>query len=161
MLRRTGMPAGGLVLLCAVLVVPARAATPSPDPPPVAVAPEPPPAARTQPARVRQAPVTVAPRAPVVRRAAPVVRAQSVQTPAAKPKPVVKPKPTKRARVTKRTVVPASAVPHDRGPVPLAAFVPTVEELNRGLAALAGLALAFVALGGAVVLVAARRELAR
>jgi hypothetical protein len=78
-----------------------------------------------------------------------------------KPKPVVKPKPTKKATVIKRTVVPSSAVPHDRGPVPLAAFVPTVEELNRGLAALAGLALAFVALGGAVVLVAARRELAR
>jgi hypothetical protein len=45
--------------------------------------------------------------------------------------------------------------------VPLAVFVPTVEELNRGLVALAGFGLAFVALGGAVVLVAARRELAR
>ena len=63
--------------------------------------------------------------------------------------------------MTKRTVVPASAVPHDRGPVPLAAFVSTVEELNRGLAAFAGFALLFVALGGAVVLVAARRQLAR
>lgn len=145
-------------MLCIVLVVPARAATPSPDPPPDALAPEAPPAARTQPAPVRGAPVTVA---PVVHRAVPAVRAQPPQAPAAKPKAVVKPKPVKRTAVTKRTVVPPSAVPHDRGPVPLAAFVPTVDELNRGLAAFAGLGLAFVALGGAVVLVAARRELAR
>ena len=89
------------------------------------------------------------------------MRAQPAQAPTPKPKIVVKPKPIKRAAVAKRTIVPASAVPHDRGPVPLAAFVPTVEELNRGLAALAGLGLAFVALGGAVVLVTARRELAR
>jgi hypothetical protein len=81
--------------------------------------------------------------------------------PVVKSKPVVKPKPTKTAKVTKGTVVPASAVPHDRGPVPLAAFVPAVEELNRSLAAFAGLGLAFVAVGGALVLVAARRELAR
>jgi outer membrane biosynthesis protein TonB len=160
LLRRRGTPAGGLALLCVVLAMPAHAATPAPDPPPEAVAPEAPPVTRTQPAPVRSAPAVVPP-APVVHRAAPVTRAQPVQKPAAKPKPVVKPKPTKRATVTKRTVVPASADPHDRSPVPLAAFVPTVEELNRGLAAFAGLALAFVALGGAVVLVAARRELAR
>ncbi len=145
-------------MLCIVLAVPARAATPSPDLPPDAVAPEPPPVTRTQPAPVRSAPATVAP-APVVHHAAPVVRAQPAQAPAAKPKPVVK--PIKRTVVTKHAVVPAAAVPHDRGPVPLASFVPTVEELNRGLAAFAGLGLAFVALGGAVVLVAARRELAR
>jgi hypothetical protein len=145
-------------VLCIVLVVPARAATPAPDPPPDAVAPEAPPASRTQPAPVRSAPVTVA---PVVHREAPVARAQRPQAPAAKPKPVVRSKPVKRTAVTKRTVVPPSAVPHDRGPVPLAALVPTVDELNRGLAAFAGLGLAFVALGGAVVLVAARRELAR
>jgi outer membrane biosynthesis protein TonB len=161
LLRRRGTPAGGLALLCVVLAVPAHAATPAPDPPPEAVAPEAPPVTRTQPAPARTAPVSTPRSAPVIHRAAPVTRAQPVQKPAAKPKPVVKPKPTKRATVTKRTVVPASADPHDRGPVPLAAFVPTVEELNRGLAAFAGLALAFVALGGAVVLVAARRELAR
>jgi hypothetical protein len=109
---------------------------------------------------VRSAPVVVAP-APVVHRAAPVVRSQPAQTSAAKPTSVVKPKPIKHTAVTKRTVVPAPAVPHDRRRVPLATFVPTVDELNRGLAALAGLGLAFVALGGAVVLVAARRELAR
>ena len=115
---------------------------------------------RSEPAPVRSAPATVAP-APVVQRAAPAARAQPAQAPAAKPKPVAKPKPIKTAAVAKRTVVPAAAVPHDRGPVPLAVFVPTVEELNRGLAAFAGLGLAFVALGGAVVLATARRELAR
>ena len=160
LLRRRGVPVGALAALFVVLAVPARAATPSPDPPPNAVTPEPPPVTRTQPAPVRSAPATVAP-AGVVPRAAPGVRAQPAQAPATKQKRVVKAKPTKRATVTKRTVAPASAIPHDRGPVPLAAFVPTVEELNRGLAAFAGLALAFVALGGAVVLVAARRELAR
>jgi hypothetical protein len=164
LLRRRGSPAGGLALLCVVLAVPARAAAPTPDPPPAAVAPEPPPVTRTQPARVRSAPVSVAP-APVVHRAAPVVRAHPPQAPAARTKAVVKPKvvakpkpkPVKRTAATKSANVP----PHDRGRVPLAALVPTADELNRGLAALAGLGLAFVALGGAVVLVAARRELAR
>ena len=32
----------------------------------------------------------------------------------------------------------ATLPPHDRSPVPLAAFIPTVEELDRGLLALAG-----------------------
>jgi len=160
LLRRRGTPVGGLALLCIVLAVPARAASPSPDPPPQAVAPEPPPVTHSQSAPARSTPVRVAP-APVVHRAAPAVRVQPRQAPAAKPKSVVKPKPIKKAAVKKPTVVPASAVPHDRGPVPLAAFVPTVDELNRGLAALAGLGLVFVALGGSVVLVAARRELAR
>ena len=61
LLRRRGAPVGGLAVLCVVLAVPARAATPSPDPPPDAVAPEPPPVTRTQPAQVRSAPATVAP----------------------------------------------------------------------------------------------------
>jgi len=100
--------------------------------------------------------VVVAP-APVVHRAAPVTRAQPVQKPAAaKPKHSV----TKVA-VVKKPVVHKPAVPHDRRPLPLARFVPTVEELNRGLAALAGVGLALVAVGGALVLTAARRELAR
>jgi hypothetical protein len=115
--------------------------------------------ARTQPAQARSAPVTVA-RAPVGQRAAPVVRNQPVHASAAKPQAVVESKPVK-TRATKEKVEPASAVPHDRRVVPLANFVPTVEELNRGLAALAGIGLALVALGGAVVLAAARRELAR
>ena len=159
LLRRRGTPAGGLALLCVVLAVPAQAATPTPDPPPVSVAPEAPPVTRTQPPPLRSAPVTVAPRR-VGQRAVSLERAQPALTPAAKPKarPTL---PVKKAAAAKRPIVPASAVPHDRGPVPLVDFVPTVEELNRGLAALAGTGLALVALGGALVLVAARRELAR
>ena len=61
----------------------------------------------------------------------------------------------------KEKVVPAAVVAHDRRAVPLARFVPTVEELNRGLAALAGIGLAVIAIGGAAVLAVARRELAR
>ena len=158
MLRRRGTPAGGLALLCLVLAVPAQAAAPAPDPPPEAVAPEAPPVARTtSPAPVRKAPVVVA---PVVHRAAPVTRAQPVPKPAATPKP--KHSITKVVVVKNpKPVVKKPAVPHDRRPLPLARFVPTVEELNRGLAALAGVGLALVAVGGALVLTAARRELAR
>ena len=157
-LRRKGSQAGGLALLCAVLVLPAQAATPSPDPPPLAVAPEPPPAAKTQPAPVRSTPVVATP-APAVQRPAPVVRVQPVQTPAApkatvkaKPKPTAKPKAA--AKRTARVVEPVAAprVPHDRARVPLVAFVPAVDELDRGLLAVAGIALLLVALGGAVLL---------
>jgi len=97
-------------------------------------------------------------RAPIVHRAAPVTRAQPVQKPAAAAKP--KHSVTKVV-VVKKPVVHKPTVPHDRRPLPLARFVPTVEELNRGLAALAGVGLALVAVGGALVLTAARRELAR
>ena len=51
--------------------------------------------------------------------------------------------------------------PHDRARVPLAAFVPAVDELDRGLLAIAGIALLLVALGGAVLLGVARRQLTR
>jgi hypothetical protein len=68
---------------------------------------------------------------------------------------------TERTTLIKRKAVTPSTAPHDRGPVPLAAFAPTAEDLNRGLAAFAGAALAFVALGGTLVLLTARRELAR
>ncbi len=81
--------------------------------------------------------VTPAKKKPVAKKAAPV---------RAKPKP--KPKPAVFV-----------ARPHDRGPVPLAALIPTAEELDRGLLVLAGFGLAFVALGGGIVLLAARREL--
>jgi hypothetical protein len=50
--------------------------------------------------------------------------------------------------------------PHDRNAVPLAAFVPSVDSIDRDLLALAGFGLLLVALGGAVVLFAARRQLA-
>lgn len=167
-LRRSCAPTGVLALLCLVFAATSLGATPAPDPPPVAVAPELPPVAKTVPARVpvRRARATVAP-VRVVHRAAPAAAAQPARLPTAKLKPTLRPKPTKRPRATeratliKRNAVTASKAPHDRGPVPLAAFAPTVEELNRGLAAFAGAALAFVALGGALVLLTARRELAR
>jgi hypothetical protein len=97
---------------------------------------------------VREAPATPATK-PAATPQAPV-RVKPKQVAKATPKP--KPKP-------KRPAVVARAEPHDRSPVPLAAFIPTVEELNRGLLALAGAGLAFVALGGAVMLAAARRQL--
>jgi hypothetical protein len=156
LLRRRGTPAGGLALLCVVLAMPAQAATPAPDPPPEAVAPEPPPVTGTQPEPVRSAPVIVTP-APVVHRAAPVTRAQPAQAPAAKPKPVAKAKPKAVARPAPKPVA-ATRVPHDRSRVPLAAVV-TVNELDRSLLTVAGIALLLVALGGAVLLAAARRQL--
>ena len=72
-LRRKGSQAGGLALLCAVLVLPAQAATPSPDPPPLAVAPEPPQARR---AAARNSALTRATGARVVA-PSPVVRPQA------------------------------------------------------------------------------------
>jgi hypothetical protein len=160
LLRRRGTPAGGLALLCVVLVVPARAATPSPDPPPAAVAPEPPPVARTQPAPVRTAPVSTPSSAPVIHRTAPVTRAQPVQAAAAKPKPVVKKKPVANTKPVKRPVATktVAAVPHDRARLPVSALV-AADELNRGLLAFAGFALLLVALGGAMLLGVARRQL--
>jgi hypothetical protein len=53
----------------------------------------------------------------------------------------------------------ARSVPHDRPPVPLAAFVAAGESLDRGLLAVGGAALLLVALGGAVLLAVARRQL--
>ena len=150
LLRRRGTPAGGLALLCVVLALPARAATPSPDPPPVAVAPEPPPVTRTQPAQVRRTPVAIT---PVVRSTPPVA---AVTTPAAKPKPAA----TKPVVQQPKAAAPSKTVqPHDRARVPLAALVAVDEHPERGLLLLAGVALLLVALGGAVVLVAARRQL--
>ena len=152
----------------------ATAAAPAPDPPPLAVAPEAPqpspaPASKPPPAPVvQQAPVvtrTVVTPAPVVTRsvATPVVvpqeepakpaGTQAKKKPAAKKVAAVKPKPKPKPVET------PALPPHDRGPVPLVALIPAVEELDRGLLVLAGAGLAFVALGGAVVLLAARREL--
>jgi outer membrane biosynthesis protein TonB len=166
-LRRIGSPAVLLCLLALGLAAPAGAASPSPDPPPLGVAPEAPRPEPEQP--VTPAPRSTAPAAtqtPVVVRTVEepvyVVREAPARTaPATKapvrPKQAVKatPKPTPKPKPTAAVVT----APHDRGPVPLAAFVPSVEELNRGLVALAGGALAFVALGGAVMLAAARRQL--
>lgn len=164
LLRRRGTPAGGLLLLCAVLALPARAATPAPDPPPVAVAPEPPPVTRTQPAQARLAPVTVAP-APVVRRAAPVVRSRSAQTPSARRDPVVKRTPVAKTKAKAKAVArPAPAttlaapVPHDRFRLPVVALV-TADALDRGLLAFAGTLLLVTTLSGGMVLWAGRRLL--
>ena len=94
-------------------------------------------------------PAPVVTRTVVVTREAPAKPTPATTKPVArvKPKPKPKPKPVFVAR------------PHDRKPLPLVALIPSVEELDRGMLVLAGAGLAFVALGGAVVLLAARREL--
>ena len=168
-LRRIGSSAVLFCLLALALAASSGAASPSPDPPPLDVAPE---APRPEPAAAPVTPSTPAPQ-PVVTQPRVVVRtveepvyvvrevpARTAPPPKApaRAKPVVKAK-LKATPTPKRPAVVAKAPPHDRGPVPLAAFVPSVEELDRGLVALAGAALAFVALGGAVMLAAARRQL--
>lgn len=166
LLRRIGTSA---VLCCLAFAAPAQGASPSPDPPPLGVAPEAPrsepaPAPVPQPAPAPNLVVTQ-PRVVVRTVEEPVYVVREVPAkPAATPQSPVRAKPKPMAKTTpkpkpKKPVVVPKAVPHDRGPVPLAAFIPTVEELNRGLLALAGVGLAFVALGGAVMLAAARRQL--
>lgn len=163
LLRRIGTSA---VLCCLAFAAPAHGASPSPDPPPLGIAPEAPqpesaaPAPVTKPAPAR---VVTQPRVVVrtVEEPVYVVREAPATTPT-RPKPVAKAKPAaapKPKPKPKRQEPAPKAPPHDRSPVPLAAFIPTVEELNRGLLALAGAGLAFVALGGAVMLAAARRQL--
>ena len=177
LLRRLRAPAGGVLLLCLVFAGPATAAAPAPDPPPLAVTPE---APQPEPAAPKSSPAPVVRQTPVEQRAPVVTR--SVETPApvvtrtfvrpvvtqeapAKPAPApakkqpaakvaAKPKPKPKPAAVVRTLP-----PHDRSPVPLATLIPSVEELDRGMLVLAGAGLAFVALGGAVVLLAARREL--
>ena len=156
-LRRVCAPTGALVALCLVFAVSATAA-PSPDPPPA-----PPAAPKTEPVQptvtvvVRQAPVVTP--APVVQQPKPVAK---VPVQRAKPKPapakvtrVVKPKPS--------AAVPVVRPPHDRYQVPLATFSaspsPSANSIDRDLLTLAGFGLLLVALGGAVVLFAARRQL--
>ena len=166
-LRRLCAPTGALVALCLFLAVPAfAAAAPSPDPPPLPATPEP------QPARPAPSPVVrdtrvvtvVVTQAPVVRSSTPSV-VVPVHRAKAKPKP--KAAPVKVTRVGKpKASAPAPVVrpPHDRNRLPLAAFTaspsPSVDSVDRDLLALAGFGLLLVALGGAVVLFAARRQLA-
>jgi hypothetical protein len=148
----------------------ARAAAPAPDPPPLAVAPDlPQQAAEPGPA----SPVS---RAPAVTRT--VVRtvvtpvdatqeapARREVAPAAKRKPPAKAKRTSPVPKPKRKPVAVASRPqstHDRPLLPLAAAAEVgvaVKELDRGSLALAGGGLAFVALGGAVLLLATRRQL--
>lgn len=158
-LRRKGAPLGALTLVGLVLALPARAATPAPDPPPSAVVPDPPAAAEPAPPPVTRAPAPT-PRTPVVRAAvvpAPVAkptRARGATPPAPKTTPAL---PARAARPAPEPVVRA---PHDRHPVPLVALLVPGGELDRGLLAVAGVALLLVTLGGTVVLAVARRELA-
>ncbi|HEX5799494.1 MAG TPA: hypothetical protein VFY02_05265 [Gaiellaceae bacterium] len=173
-LRLSGM-VGTLAFACLAVLAPATAAAaaPSPDPPPLAVTPEPPEAAAAEPAPAVTRTVVTSSPGPVVTRTVvtPVIVTREVPArpsatptgPRAKPKP--KPKAAVKAAVTPKpkpaTEQPSVArtpQPHDRHPVPLARFVPSAEELNRGLVALAGGGLALVALGGGVLLLAARRQ---
>lgn len=147
-LRRSWPPAGVVAALCVILAaapVPA-AAMPRPDPPPSAVAPDPPPDA-AKPTAAR-APQVQAPQPAV---AAPLARRQQPPARQATPRPKAKPK---------RQVVVTQAVIRDSAPMPRRLSSPAVEALERGLLVTAGLALAVVALGGAVVLGASRRALA-
>jgi outer membrane biosynthesis protein TonB len=156
-LRRSGT-VGTLAFACLALLAPgtAAAAAPSPDPPPLAVtrtvvtSPPAPVVTRTV-----VTPVIVTREVPARPAAAPATTAKATPKPKAKKKAAVavKPKPAPTEEAAVRTLP-----PHDRHPVPLARFVPSAEELNRGLVALAGGGLGFVALGGAVLLLAARRQ---
>lgn len=179
-LRRSGrvgtLALACLTLACLALLVPATAAAaaPSPDPPPLAVTPEPPETAATEPAPAATRTVVTSPPAPVVTRTVvtPVIVTREVPArPGAAAATTAKATPQPKAKKQKKAVVAAkpkptpaegavvrTLPPHDRHPVPLARFVPSAEELNRGLVALAGGGLGFVALGGAVLLLAARRQ---
>ena len=161
---------GALLALGLVAAAPALAA-PSPDPPPL---PAPPKAEPVQPTVtvVREVPVVTP--APVVRQSTPVAKTPAPvgrhSTPVAKApvqrvkprpapakvKPVVKPKAAKPAPIVRP--------PHDRNRVPLVAFTPSsspaADSVDRDLLALAGFGLLLVAMGGAVVLFVARRQLA-
>ena len=167
-LRRSGRE-GTLAFACLVLLVPATAAAaaPSPDPPPLAVTPEPPETAVAEPAPAVTRTVVTSQPAPVVTRTVvtPVIVTREVPARPTATAPRAKAKPKPKAAVTPKpkpaTEQPSLArtpQPHDRHPVPLARFVPSAEELNRGLVALAGGGLGFVALGGGVLLLAARRQ---
>ena len=163
--RRSG--AAGALLSLVLLVPAAHAAAPTPDPPPLAVTPEAPSQGTAEPPQApveQRTPVvtrTVVTQAPVVTRTVvtPVVVTREVPArPAAVPvkkqqaKAAPKPKPAPKAVAKHKPATALPAPPHDRSPVPLARFVPSAEELNRGLVMFAGLALALVALGGGVVL---------
>ena len=151
-----------MALLGLVLATGSLAATPSPDPPPQAVAPEAPPATNAaKPAPIVRAPVTRP--APATRHVEPVVQARPATAPSVAPTRAAtsKPKPKAAKRPAQAPVkrIASRAAPHDRAPVPLAAFVAAGESLDRGLLAVGGAALLLVALGGAVLLGIARRQL--
>ena len=166
LLRRSG-PVGAFCFVCLAFLVPSSyaAGAPSPDPPPLAVAPDPQHSAPVvvSPPREREAPVVQTPAirsftpAPAATAApAPVVQeppALRTTPPVKKKRPVVrKQKPAPVSSPTPSVSPPRSA-PHDVWHAPRAAVaVREVEVLPRGRLALAGAALALVALGGGVIL---------
>ena len=170
LLRRLCAPAGAVLVLCLVLAFPAFAsAAPSPDPPWPMI---PPAAPEPQPARPAPAPAPVVRQAPVVTvvvTQAPVVRSSPPAAvvparPKAKPKNAA-PDEVKRVAESKGSApTPVVRPPHDRNRLPLAAVIASPisssDSVDRDLLALAGFGLLLVALGGAVVLFAARRQLA-
>ena len=161
-LRRSGsIGAFGLVCLACLVPVSSAADAPTPDAPPLAVAPDP------QPSQ----PVVVAPRRP--RRAPVVARGPAapsiVPAPAAKKlapavvrRPVVKERATRAAKKPVQASSPGRSAPpvpssvrRDVWQLPRGAFVVAAaqaEPLERRRFALAGVALALVAVGGGVIL---------
>jgi hypothetical protein len=173
-LRRSGT-VGALALACLVVLVAATAAAaaPSPDPPPLAVTPEPPKTTAAEPAPAVTRTVDTSTPAPVVTRTVvtPVivtreVPARPAAVPATTAKATPKPKAKKKKAVVAAKPTPAptkgavvrTLPPPDRHLVLPARVAPSAEELNRGLVAVAGGGLGFVALAGAVLLLAARRQ---
>jgi hypothetical protein len=160
-LRRSRALLGAALLLALVVTAPAVGAVPAPDPPPLP-APDPVPTQAATPAATQPRVSRPAPVAPsvVVARPQQVAPARTAVTKTAS-KTATTPKPkAKAAKKPARPVARPRAVvriPHDRGPVPLAAFV-AAEELDRGLLATAGLVLLLAALGSAVFVLAMRRQ---
>lgn len=170
-LRRSGsVVAFGFVCLAWLAPGSDAASSPTPDPPPLAVAPDLQPAGQpagavAAPPRPREAPAVV--QAPAAQSVAPAAAPAVKPAPAVVQKPVVQ-KPAPRAKKTpKRTSAPVSsparvALPTHFAPrdVPRGAVaVPEVEAIPRGRVALAGVALALVAVGGGVILGVGRRAL--
>lgn len=165
-LRRSGsIGAFGLVWLACLVPVSFAADGPAPDPPPLAVAPDPQPTREpadrvvAAPRRPRQAPVVV--HAPAAQSVVPAPATRSV-TPAvvSKPvsttKPVVKKQPARAARKPAPAQL-ATPVPSARRDVwqlrrAAVVFAVEAEPLERRRFALAGVALALVAVGGGIVL---------
>jgi hypothetical protein len=175
LLRRSG-PVGALGFVCLACLVPvsSAASSPAPDPPPLAVTPDPEPAQPVvvAPRRLREAPAVV--QAPAVQSSPPAATSNPpaladepavAKNPARRvaPRPVKKrPAAKKAAPVTRpaKVVTSAGSTARDVWQAPRAAVsVPQVEVLQRRRFALAGVALALVALSGGVLLGVGRQSL--
>ena len=178
LLRRSG-PVGALGFVCLACLVPvsSAASAPAPDPPPPAVEPDPQPARPlvVAPRRPREAPPTVvqppavqnSPPAPVARSNPPAL----VDEPAVAKKPALRasPRPVRKRPAAKKAATvnrpakvatSAGSAAHDVWQAPRAAVaVPQVEVLQRRRFALAGVALALVAVSGGVLLGVGRQTL--